>query len=69
MHFLPLCAQDNGPEFTLSKTLADCKKLKRVNLTKLQLDGGSSGVAEQIKKLCLGVKDGIFWGTDGARLP
>ena len=63
-----LFLQDNTSLAQLPAALASCPALKRVNLSKLPLDGDSQGVAEKIKAKCLADKDGIFWGTDGMKL-
>lgn len=59
----------NNPVSSLPASLGDdCKSLKRVNLTKLTLDGPALEVAGKIQSQCLSDKDGLFWGTDGKRL-
>ena len=61
-----LFLQENGPSFTLPTELGGCKKLKRVNLSKLEL-GGTAEVAEALRSLCLAAPDGIYWGKDGVK--
>lgn len=60
--------QDNAPLTKIPEALGALAKLKRVNLSKLQLDDASVGVAESIKKTCMSSKDGIFWGVDGQKV-
>jgi len=50
----------------LPESLKACA-LKRVNLTKLALDGSSDSLAKEFEKMVLGKSDGIFWGTDGVQ--
>lgn len=64
-----LFVQDQkGTAFTLAPELAACLKLKRVNLSNLQLDAASLGTAEKLKETCGADKTGIFWGVDGVKL-
>lgn len=63
-----LFLQENGPAFTLPATLKANVELKRVNVTKLQLDDESTAVMEAIKLICLKKGDGIFWDPQGRKM-
>ena len=58
----------NAPLTALPPSLAAGARLKRVNLSKLQLDAASTALCEQIKATVLAAEEGIFWGCDGQRL-
>ena len=62
-----LFVQDNSADdsFLLPIELASCANLKRVNFSKLKLDGASQIVSEKIRARCLSDADGMYWGTDG----
>ena len=62
------CTQGDAP-FTLPSELGSLKKLKRVNLSGLELDDVSKMIAVDMKKACLSKPDGIFWGVDGVKTP
>ncbi len=54
---------------TLPAALAACAALKRVNVSKLNLDGAGAGVAESLKASCLKTgSGGIFWDMSGAQV-
>ena len=62
-----LFVQSNAPLTALPPSLAAGARLKRVNLSKLQLDAASTALCEQIKATVLAAEEGIFWGCDGQR--
>ena len=63
-----LFVQDNsGEAFSLPAELKKCKKLKRINLSRLKLDEASASTAEAIKLMVLKQPEGMFWGVDGKK--